>query len=342
MAAAEGPSRHLAHRQPIEVISVGDVATDVFIRLLEARLERRPDRAWLSLPFGAKVPFEHAETVRAGGNAANAAVAFSRLGLVTALVANVGGDAIGRDVFGALAEEGVDTRFIRVDPSTPTNRNFVLWYGEDRTILVHHERYEYHWPHLRPSEIPAWVYLTSVGEGSDEFHEELAEWLEQEPAVRFAFQPGTFQIAAGAARLRRLYARADVLLCNREEAARIGGVDGEPPALLARLHELGAGTVIVTDGPLGAFASDGSAPLWVPCAPDESPPVDRTGAGDAFSATCVAALARGAGLAEALRLAPINARSVVHAVGSQAGLLGEKELHRLAELEALRAGIAGA
>ena len=135
-----------------DVLSVGDTATDVFIRLSDAHIRIWEDDHghWMDLPFGGKVPFEYALTVEAGGNAANAAVGLSRLGLSTAIAAHVGSDQIGRDMEAALAREGVDTHLVRFDPGQPSNRNFVLWFGQDRTILVHHELYDYHWPHLSP------------------------------------------------------------------------------------------------------------------------------------------------------------------------------------------------
>jgi ribokinase len=312
-----------------EVISVGDTATDVFIRLIEGRVRTVEDESerWLVFPFGEKVPFDHAQTVESGGNAANAAVAFARLGLATAFATHVGDDQVGRDIQLALRREGVDTHLLRIDPGVPSNRNFVLWLGDDRTILVRHQVYDYHWPHLRPSEIPRWLYLSSVGSDTQSYYEQLVDWLEAEPSVRFAFQPGTFQIEHGTQALVGLYRRADLLVCNREEAVEIGGGDHHNMAdLMERLHLLGSRTVVITDGPAGAFASDGVLRYRVPCYPDPSPPTDRTGAGDAFAATLVAALAKGLTLAKALALAPINAMNVVRHLGSQAGLLNEQEV----------------
>ena len=54
--------------------------------------------------------------------------------------------------------------------------------------------------------------------------------------------------------------------------------------------------------------------------------MERTGAGDAFSSTLLAALVRGRSLSEAMAWAPINAMSVVQQVGSQTGLITEGEL----------------
>ncbi len=315
-------------------MSVGDVSTDVFLRLVDNRIEVRNEGTGrvLVLPYSEKVPFEGARPLGLGGNAANAAVSFSRLGLRVALATHVGDDHEGRQVIGSLSAEGVDTRFVRIDAGAATNCNFVLWYGEDRTILVHHEQYDYHWPHLRPVETPRWVYLSSVGTAALEYYEQLADWLDTRRAVRFAFQPGTLQIALGAERLSVLYRRADLLVCNREEAAAIGGGDpADMEDLVERVRALGPRLVVVTDGPLGAWANDGHERLRVPALPDERPPVDRTGAGDAFASTLVAGLARGYPLGEALAMAPVNARSVVHQLGAQAGLLDEKSLR--AELE---------
>jgi sugar/nucleoside kinase (ribokinase family) len=312
-----------------DVISVGDTATDVFIRLPEGRVKTTEDASgrWLMLPYGEKLPFDHSQTIESEGNAANAAVAFSRLGLATAFATHVGDDEVGRAIQLSLRREGVDTHLLRVDPDVPSNENFVLWFGEDRTILVRHQIYDYHWVHLRPSEIPKWLYLSSVGSDAPAYYDELAGWLEGEPSVRFAFQPGTFQIALGSQALAALYDRADLLVCNREEAAAIGGGDFHDMGdLLKRLHGLGARTVVITDGPAGAFASDGAVRYCVPSYPDPAPPIDRTGAGDAFTATLMAALCKGYALDEALAWAPINAMSVVHHVGSQAGLLSEQEV----------------
>ncbi len=314
-----------------DVISVGDTATDVFIRLLEGTIKTTEDASgrWLMFPYGDKVPFDHTHTVESGGNAANAAVAFARLGLATAFATHVGDDQVGRDIQLALRKEGVDTHLLRVDPGVPSNRNFVLWFGEDRTILVHHQIFDYHWTQLRPTEIPRWLYLSSVGSDAPEYYDQLADWLEAEPSVRFAFQPGTFQIALGALALADLYRRADLVVCNREEAVEIsGGKVRDMADLLERLHELGARMVVITDGPAGAFASDRTDRYWVPSYPDPAPPTDRTGAGDAFTATLIAAICKGHSLDEALAWAPINAMSVVQQVGSQAGLLTEKEVRQ--------------
>ncbi|MGP0110686.1 MAG: carbohydrate kinase family protein [Acidimicrobiales bacterium] len=329
-------------RQRFDVICVGDVASDVFITLSPDQVEVRGEAGepTLVVPFGAKLPYESVATVPAGGNAANAAVACARLGLHVALAAFVGADQLGRDAVAALNAEGVDTSLVRLDQQTPTNSDFVLRLGQERTILVRHAQHDYHWPHLRPSEVPAWLYLSSVGREAQAYEDQIADWLEETPSVELAFEPGTYQIAQGPQRLARLYRRAGLMICNREEAETICGC---PPAedmdtLLAAMLALGPRRVVITDAAAGAFGAMGGERYSVPIYPDREPVIDRTGAGDAFAATLLACIVRGMSLEEAMLRAPVNSMSVVHAIGTQAGLLTTEEI--AAHLEGLPDGFA--
>ena len=331
---------HLYHKQDIklkgvgmavqpDVVSIGDIVTDAFIKLIEdqAVTYQNDQGKWLAMPFGTKIPFDHAEVIEAVGNAANAAVAFARLGLNSSFVTNVGDDQHGKDMITALNAQKVDSRFVRVNPDKKSNYHYVLWYKDERTILIKHEEYDYHWPHLRPEETPKWVYFSSISEHAIAYHDQVADWLDTNPDVKLAFQPGTFQMEAGTERLHRIYARSEVLVLNREEAANVGGGNHEDiHDLFNHLHQLGARIVVITDGPNGAYASDGENRYQMPLYPDPAPPVDRTGAGDSFASTFVAALIKGNTIEGALQWAPINSMSVVQKVGAQEGLLSEKEL----------------
>lgn len=245
----------------IDVLSVGDIVTDVFIKLVDdqAQTYENEHGRWLAMQYGTKLPFDHTEILQAVGNAANASVSFSRLGLNSAMDTNVGGDQAGRDMIAVLNKEGVDHRFVHIHPDKQSNVHYVLWYKEERTILIKHEDYDYHWPHFRPAEMPRWVYFSSISQHALPYHDQIADWLEENPDVKLAFQPGTFQMQAGVERLKRLYARTEVIILNREEAVLVtGGNYDDVGDLFTRLHNLGCKTVVITDGPAGAYASDGT------------------------------------------------------------------------------------
>jgi ribokinase len=320
----------MAQRQ-LDVLSVGDVVTDAFIKLLdkEEKVEHEKDgSAWLAIPFGMKIPFDHAEVVPAVGNCANAAVAFARLGFNSGLVSNVGNDDWGREILTTLQGNKVDTRFVHINPDKKSNYHYVLWYKDERTILIKHEEYDYHWPRFRVIDIPKWIYFSSISEHAMEYHDQISEWLESHPNVKMAFQPGTFQIDAGVHRLKKIYERTEILALNREEAVTVSGGDHEDlNDLFDKLHELGPKIVLISDGHAGAYASDGQNRYKMPIYPDPKPPYDRTGAGDAFASTFTAAIMHGADIPSALLWAPVNSMSVVQKVGAQAGLLTGAEIN---------------
>lgn len=315
----------------IDVLNIGDIVTDAFIKLIDeyGRVEDAPDGKRLSLPFSTKIPFDHAEILDAVGNSANTAVNFAKLGLKSSFVTNVGDDQAGRDMVVALQKNNVDTRFVKANAGKKSNYHYVLWYGDERTILINHEKYDYHWPTFRPDELPEWAYFSSISEGALDYHDDVAQWLEDHPTVKLAFQPGTFQLLAGVERLQRIYARAEVLAVNFEEAQQILKQPSDMRdihVLFNGLHALGPKIVVITDGPAGSYASDGENRFKMPIYPDPAAPVERTGCGDAYTSTFVAALIKGYPLEGALQWAPITPTNVVQHVGAQAGLLDENTL----------------
>lgn len=314
----------------LEVLSIGDVVIDAFVKLFDDRavVYDNEQGKWLAMPFATKIPFEQAKVVAGVGNAANASVSFARLGIHSGLVSNVGKDKYGRDIIDALEDERVDTRFVRINNGKNTNYHYVLWYKEERTILINHEEYNYQWPRFTKNDIPKWIYFSSISKNAlEKYHDMVIDWLKDNPEVKLAFQPGTFQLEAGADKLRELYGHTEVLVLNREEAVMVsGGNYDDIHDLMNRLHEIGPRTVVITDGPAGAYASDGQLRLKMPPYPDPKPPYERTGAGDAFASTFVAALIKGNNIEGALQWAPINSMNVVQNVGAQEGLLRENQI----------------
>jgi len=322
--------------EPFDFIAIGDTVTDDFIRIKEASVLRIEGsdgvtNEELCLVNGAKIPYEFNKILAGVGNSANAAVAAARLGLRSALVADVGADRRGNEILSALAKEGVDTRFIRSHEGLATNFHYVLWHNAERTILIKHENYPYALPDIGE---PRWIYFSSVGENSLTYHDEIAAYLEAHPAVKLAFQPGTFQIKLGAKRLARLYERAEIFFCNVEEA-RVILNDGasKPEELPKKMSALGPKISVITDGPKGAYAyvasedrSVSGVTYFMPPYPDPKPPYERTGAGDACASTITIALALGLPFTTALQWGPINSMSVVQYIGAQEGLLTRAKL----------------
>ena len=310
-----------------DFIAIGDTVVDAFIKLKDASVHCRVDRqdCEICLRFADKIPYEDVWVIPAVGNSANAAVSAARLGLKSALITNIGNDREGKDCLEVLQKEKIGTEFIKTHDGIKTNYHYVLWYEDDRTILIKHEKFDYSLPDF---DDPKWFYLSSLGEHGEEFHKVIEKYLANHPDIKLVFQPGTYQIKIGREKLAGLYQRSEIFICNKEEAERILHLaPSETKILLEAIHRLGPKIVVITDGPAGAYAHDNNCKSWfMPSYPDPKPPYERTGAGDAFSSTFAVALALGKSVEEALLWAPINAMSVVQEVGAREGLLSREEI----------------
>jgi ribokinase len=314
--------------QPHDFVAVGDITTDEFIQLKKenARVSENTgdSRTQICMNFGDKLEYEGFVNVPAVGNSPNASVCAHRLGLKSALVTNFGTDESGDEIQKRLEDEGVDISFAKRHEGKRSNHHYVLRYGAERTILIKHEEYPYTLPDL---EEPTWLYFSSVGENSMPFHHEIAKYVRDHPDTKLAFQPGSFQIKLGFETLRDIYVVSSVFFCNKEEAQSIlKSKETDMQKLLSAMHALGPKIVIITDGTKGAYSFDGKEIWHMPMYPDPAPPTDRTGAGDAFSATFTSALALGKSTPEALSWGPINSMSVVQYIGAQEGLLTRDKL----------------
>lgn len=309
-----------------DFIAIGDTGTDAFIRLTtpSAHIDIDKGKREIAMSFAAKVPYKEVHVIPGVGNSANAAVAASRMGLKSALVSNIGNDYFGEECLKVFDSEKVNRDYVKINQGFKTNYHYVLWFDDDRTILVKHEEYPYELPEVGE---PGWIYLSSAAKNSLPWHKTVEEYLNIHPDIKLAFQPGGFQIGFGKGQLSGIYKRSKVVIVNKEEAQTIlETADGDTKKLLQGMRELGPEVVVITDGIQGAYALADNEYWFMPPYPDPKPPLERTGAGDAFSSTFVVALCMGMSVAEALRWAPINSMSVVQYVGAREGLLTKDKI----------------
>jgi ribokinase len=214
--------------------------------------------------------------LRPGGSAFNAACWAAAGEAESSVVGRVGDDAAGRMVVAELAARGVRTE-IGVDPDAPTG-TFLLVEGSIRADRGANARF-------RPEHVPA-LHADAVLVSGYLPPDTVASALERADAPWVALDAG---------RLSDLPAGADVVLANEQAARRLTGA--EPDDAARRLAE-GCRVACVTLGARGAVAAsaDGVERAAAPGASGG----DVSGAGDAFAAALLLALARSASVSEAL------------------------------------------
>lgn len=330
-------------KQKYDLISIGDCAIDAFIKLHDASVhcDLNHRNCVLCISYADKVPYESLTVVPAVGNASNVAVGVSRLGLRSAAFTAVGNDHYGREILEVYRREKVGREFVKINKGAETNYHFVLTFLAERSILIKHQPYQYH--DLGKLGDVEWIYFSSMAQNTLPFHQKLSRYLRKHPRTKMGFNPGTFQLRLGPKKLGEIYRRSHVLFVNFEEAQSIlknspraslssrmtGSRSRVAKILFQGLHKLGPKIIAITDGPKGAYASDGKSQYLMPIYPDPKNPLERTGAGDAFSTGFMSALISGLPITEALRWAPVNAMNVVQSIGAQKGLLTKPELLRL-------------
>lgn len=319
-----------------DVIAIGDTTQDIFLQMSDASLQCDLDgnNCKICFDYADKIAVEKKTDVPAVGNAANHAIGIARMGLRSALFAVVGEDAQGKRTKEVLEENKVDTEYLAFDKKHGTNLSIVINYRSERTIFVYHEPRDYQLPAFAPTK---WVYLTSAsGDGVDGLHAQTLAYLQKNPNVGLAFNPGTHQMHLGKEKLKPLLARTNILFLNREESQRVLEVKTSDIKELAQgFHSLGVKTMVITDGPKGAYASDGKQIWFLDIF--EGPVVERTGTGDAFGSGFLSAIVKGKDIPTAMLWGNANSTSVVQYIGAREGLLEEAAaLHMIEEQAGIR------
>jgi ribokinase len=248
-----------------------------------------------------------------GGSAAIVACGLARLGVATALAATVGDDLYGEFVRGALADRGVDVRWLRTDASVPTGLSVVLSVG-DRAILTHPGTIATSGPEIVDDDLVTRV--RHVHSASCFLQPRLAPHL---PRLLAAAREGgaTTSVDTNWDPSGRwdgalpLLEQADVLMPNAQE---LRALTGRPDLDEAARVALGLGCRVA----LKAGADGGT--LWD--APDvvrrvPAPAVtavDTTGAGDSFDAGFISGMLDGLSgeecLTRAVRCGSLSTRGV--------------------------------
>jgi ribokinase len=256
-----------------------------------------------------------------GGKGANQAAAAALLGARTWMVGRVGDDAPGEEAVGSLRGLGVECSQVgRGRHATGLAAIVVDGHGENMIAVAPGANAE-----LDPEAVtralhavaqPGGVVLACLEVPLDAVH--AAATAARKLACGFVLNPAPARPVSD-----ELLGLCDVLTPNEHEVAGLGVACPE------ELLERGAAAVVVTRGREGASLYRTGKPTFRQAAFGVAA-VDSTGAGDAFSATLVWALASGRRLEDAVRLAAAGGALATRGLGARAALATSSEVERLA------------
>jgi 2-dehydro-3-deoxygluconokinase len=279
-------------------------------------------------------PLEQAEVFRrtVGGAESNVACGLAALGVPTAWISRVGADGFGRLIRSQLADRGVDTSAVAIDPHRPTGL-YVKEIGRDGHSKLHYYRSDSAASVLDPETLDTpeartrldgarLVHLSGVTaalgyragrDGGRRLVEAVLDRRRPEQLVSFDlnWRPALWHRLDGGATqpaeiLGELANRADVVLIGADEAEAVFGT-GDPLRLRALLP--GPRVLVVKDAGHSVTAFDGEDTVTEPALAVEV--VEPIGAGDAFAAGYLAGLLRGYDQRRRIRLGHVCAASVL-------------------------------
>jgi 5-dehydro-2-deoxygluconokinase len=257
-----------------------------------------------------------------GGFAGNVCTGLARLGVRCAIVSRVGDDGHGEYVRATLAREGVDVRFLAVDPYWLTPPTFCEVWPPDRFPITFYRRPTAPDWQLSPEDFDAeqvaaapLLYATGTGLAQSPSRATTLAALRAHRGTTIFdldWRPTLWderaeypEVAAEAA------AAADIVIGNEEELAAA---------------QVEAPTLVLKRGERGATVFEAGEATDVPGFPVEV--VNGLGAGDAFAAAIGRSLLDGLGLVEGVRRGTIAGALVA------AQLACSDAMPSLAELEA--------
>ena len=264
-----------------------------------------------------------------GGGGTNSAVTFARYGHDVAFIGNIGHDSAGEAILACLDNENIDSSYVYFAPHKKTGCSVILLDTKsgERTILTHRgasAKFDNLSADVLKEIRPDWLYITTMRGDL----KTLEKFLKQaaELGAEVMWNPGKLELEEPK-KVLGLLKYVEVLLVNKKEAGElVGGTNLRE--LLEKLKGY-CPVVIITDGGMGAIATDGAEIIRTGLYED-SPVKDTTGAGDSFGSGFLAAYAAGKKFKDALIFASANSTSVVSRLGAKPGILtGKEKLHQM-------------
>ncbi|MFL4366566.1 ribokinase [Enterobacter asburiae] len=261
-----------------------------------------------------------------GGKGANQAVAAGRSGANIAFIACTGDDDTGERVRNQLASDNIDIAPVSVVAGESTGVALIFVNAEGENVIGIHAGAN---AALTTERVEA---QRAIIGGAEALLMQLESPVESVlAAAKIAHENHTTVVLNPApARVLsdELLALVDIITPNETEAEKLTGIrvenDDDAARAARALHDKGIGTVIITLGSRGVWASVNGEGRRVPGFKVKA--IDTIAAGDTFNGALVTALLEGKRMDDAIRFAHAAAAIAVTRKGAQPSVPWRKEI----------------
>lgn len=261
-----------------------------------------------------------------GGKGANQAVAAGRSGANIAFIACTGDDDTGERVRKQLASDNIDIAPVSVVAGESTGVALIFVNAEGENVIGIHAGAN---AALTTERVEA---QRGIIAGAEALLMQLESPVESVLAAAKIAHENHTSVVLNPAPARvlsdELLALVDIITPNETEAEKLTGIrvenDDDAARAALALHEKGIGTVIITLGSRGVWASVNGEGRRVPGFKVKA--IDTIAAGDTFNGALVTALLEGKAMDEAIRFAHAAAAIAVTRKGAQPSVPWRKEI----------------
>lgn len=303
-----------------DIITVGSAGVDVFLKSKSKDIEIEHIHAHddVCLPIGSKILVSELYT-STGGGGMNSAIAFRRMGFKTGYIGKIGKDLNGEEILRTLKKEKV--AFLGKQAEGNSGYSTILTgLQKNRTILTHKginnelKERDIKWAKSK------WVFIcTMMGESLKTAYKIAKKAKKQKSKI--CINPSLY-LARQQTKLKPLLDTADVIIFNKEEAQALTKSKAGINTMLKKIQKQ-VPLVVITDGPQGAYAYDGTR---YKITPKKVRIVETTGTGDAFASGFIAGLMKKKNIETCLKYGAANAHGVLSAKGATNVLLNYSKL----------------
>ncbi|MBW2977413.1 carbohydrate kinase family protein [Candidatus Woesearchaeota archaeon] len=299
-----------------DVITIGSATVDVFATI---------PKKFKQIKLGDKVLITDLK-FETGGGGLNSAVALRKMGLRTAFLGKIGHDHNAFKVLHELKKEKVEV--IKTAPAEErTSYSFIQQSTKERDRVIY--TFKGASDHLSTKEIDLKklktksIYMATMLKQSFTTCEKIAQFAKKNN-INLLFNPSTYLAAQGKTKLKKILDAATILVLNKSEAKLLLKTkNNNIDFLLKSLKRLGPKIIVITEGPKGMHAYNGTYSYSMQAYKVNV--VSVAGAGDAFSSGFLAGIHKKQDISHALELGMANAASVIQYYGTKNKLLTYKE-----------------
>jgi len=313
----------------MNIITFGSATWDIFMRTKEFRVVKNKKFATgkgICLGSGSKIDIEDIN-FSSGGGGTNTAATFAKQGFNPSYCGMVGNDLLGGKIIEELNKLGIKTQLIVKTGIKATNTSVVLNPNkEDRTILVYRgasellSRNDISWSMLKKAK---WFYLAPFSGLLADLSDDIVNFA-HDNEIKVAFNPGTSQLSLSSGALKKIIKKVDVLILNQEEASLLTCIPfKKEKEIFKSIDGICPGIAVMTKGEQGVVVSDGKYLYGADALKTKI--IDRTGAGDSFSAGFVSGLIKKDSIEYAIQLGIANAAACISEWGAKNRLLDKNE-----------------